>query len=119
MNPVVFLCFSEVPLLTWNPSTRSELTRTYTVKTRRLGRFGATGGLSTVRGVSTPTLKAFRLPLCRGPVLSLAMTSSGEQCFSGGIDSTIQWWNIPGSNVDPYDTYGMWTRLLQRLLPLT
>lgn len=45
-----------------------------------------------------------------GPVLSLAMTSSGEQCFSGGIDSTIQWWNIPGSNVDPYDTYGTRTR---------
>ncbi|KAK2826820.1 hypothetical protein Q5P01_021034 [Channa striata] len=40
-----------------------------------------------------------------GPVLSLAMTSSGEQCFSGGIDSSIQWWNIPSSNVDPYDTY--------------
>ncbi|XP_035465942.1 striatin-3 [Scophthalmus maximus] len=40
-----------------------------------------------------------------GPVLSLAMTPSGEQCFSGGIDSTIQWWNIPSSNVDPYDTY--------------
>uniref|UniRef100_A0A4W4DXJ2 Striatin N-terminal domain-containing protein n=1 Tax=Electrophorus electricus TaxID=8005 RepID=A0A4W4DXJ2_ELEEL len=40
-----------------------------------------------------------------GPVLSLAVTASGEQCFSGGIDSTIQWWNIPGSNVDPYDTY--------------
>uniref|UniRef100_A0A9J7ZR37 Striatin, calmodulin binding protein 3 n=1 Tax=Cyprinus carpio carpio TaxID=630221 RepID=A0A9J7ZR37_CYPCA len=40
-----------------------------------------------------------------GPVLSLAVTSSGEQCFSGGIDSTIQWWNIPSSNVDPYDTY--------------
>ncbi|KAM6918017.1 striatin-3 isoform 1-T1 [Lycodopsis pacificus] len=40
-----------------------------------------------------------------GAVLSLAMTSSGEQCFSGGIDSTIQWWNIPSSNVDPYDTY--------------
>uniref|UniRef100_A0A8C8JVU9 Striatin-3 n=1 Tax=Oncorhynchus tshawytscha TaxID=74940 RepID=A0A8C8JVU9_ONCTS len=40
-----------------------------------------------------------------GPVLSLAMTSSGEQCYSGGIDHTIQWWNIPSSNVDPYDTY--------------
>uniref|UniRef100_A0AAX7SIM4 Striatin-3 n=1 Tax=Astatotilapia calliptera TaxID=8154 RepID=A0AAX7SIM4_ASTCA len=40
-----------------------------------------------------------------GPVLSLAMTSSGEQCFSGGLDATIQWWNIPSSNVDPYDTY--------------
>lgn len=43
---------------------------------------------------------------CSGPVLSLVVTSSGEQCFSGGIDSTIQWWNIPSSNVDPYDTYG-------------
>ncbi|KAM4625801.1 striatin-3 isoform 2-T2 [Polymixia lowei] len=40
-----------------------------------------------------------------GPVLSLAMSSSGEQCYSGGIDSTIQWWNIPSPNVDPYDTY--------------
>uniref|UniRef100_A0A668RR84 Striatin N-terminal domain-containing protein n=1 Tax=Oreochromis aureus TaxID=47969 RepID=A0A668RR84_OREAU len=40
-----------------------------------------------------------------GPVLSLVMTSSGEQCFSGGLDATIQWWNIPSSNVDPYDTY--------------
>ncbi|XP_061898415.1 striatin-3-like [Entelurus aequoreus] len=40
-----------------------------------------------------------------GPVLSLAMTSSGEQCFSGGLDATIQRWNVPGSNVDPYDTY--------------
>ncbi|MBN3313141.1 STRN3 protein, partial [Atractosteus spatula] len=40
-----------------------------------------------------------------GPVLSLAVSCSGEQCFSGGVDSTIQWWNIPGSNVDPYDTY--------------
>uniref|UniRef100_A0A674A4C8 Striatin-3 n=1 Tax=Salmo trutta TaxID=8032 RepID=A0A674A4C8_SALTR len=27
------------------------------------------------------------------------------QCYSGGIDHTIQWWNIPSSNVDPYDTY--------------
>lgn len=41
-----------------------------------------------------------------GPVLSVAITASGEQCFSGGIDSTIQWWNIPSSSVDPYDTYG-------------
>ncbi|XP_076983136.1 striatin-3 isoform X4 [Tamandua tetradactyla] len=40
-----------------------------------------------------------------GPVLSLAISSNGEQCFSGGIDATIQWWNIPSPNVDPYDTY--------------
>jgi len=38
--------------------------------------------------------------------LSLAISSSGEQCFSGGIDATIQWWNMPSPNVDPYDTYG-------------
>ncbi|XP_077477401.1 striatin-3 [Stigmatopora argus] len=50
-----------------------------------------------------------------GPVLSLAVTSNGEQCFSGGVDATVQWWNVPGSNVDPYDTYdasalaGTWT----------
>lgn len=40
-----------------------------------------------------------------GPVLSLAISSNGEQCFSGGIDATIQWWNMPSANVDPYDTY--------------
>ncbi|XP_066133762.1 striatin-3 [Saccopteryx bilineata] len=40
-----------------------------------------------------------------GPVLSLAISSSGEQCFSGGMDATIQWWNMPSPSVDPYDTY--------------
>nr|XP_033806853.1 striatin-3 isoform X1 [Geotrypetes seraphini] len=40
-----------------------------------------------------------------GPVLCLAVSSNGEQCFSGGTDAAIQWWNIPSSNVDPYDTY--------------
>ncbi|XP_062824307.1 striatin-3 isoform X5 [Anolis carolinensis] len=40
-----------------------------------------------------------------GPVLSLAISCNGEQCFSGGIDATIQWWNMPSPNVDPYDTY--------------
>ncbi|XP_067847505.1 striatin-3 isoform X3 [Heptranchias perlo] len=40
-----------------------------------------------------------------GPVLSLAISSNGEQCFSGGIDATIRCWNIPSPNVDPYDTY--------------
>lgn len=50
-----------------------------------------------------------------GPVLSLAVTPSGEQCFTGGLDSLIHWWNIPSSNTDPYDTYdcsvlaGSWT----------
>ncbi|XP_072842434.2 striatin-3 isoform X2 [Pogona vitticeps] len=40
-----------------------------------------------------------------GPVLSLAISSNGEQCFSGGIDAAIQWWNMPSPTVDPYDTY--------------
>ena len=34
------------------------------------------------------------------------MNSSGEQCYSGGLDSIISVWNIPNSEVDPYDSYG-------------
>lgn len=41
-----------------------------------------------------------------GPVLCLAMSATGEQCFSGGLDGSLQCWNIPGSNIDPYDSYG-------------
>lgn len=41
-----------------------------------------------------------------GSVLSLAVSSNGEQCFSGGIDATIRCWNMPSPSVDPYDTYG-------------
>ncbi|KAM7008813.1 striatin isoform 3-T3 [Tautogolabrus adspersus] len=40
-----------------------------------------------------------------GAVLSITMSSSGEQCFSGGVDGTIQSWNIPNPNIDPYDSY--------------
>ncbi|XP_018087675.1 striatin-3 isoform X2 [Xenopus laevis] len=40
-----------------------------------------------------------------GPVLSLVVGCSGEHCYSGGLDSTIQWWKMPSPNVDPYDTY--------------
>ncbi|XP_055957495.1 striatin-3 isoform X9 [Patella vulgata] len=40
-----------------------------------------------------------------GPVLCLAVSASGEQCYSGGMDSTIRCWNIPNSNIDPYDSY--------------
>lgn len=42
----------------------------------------------------------------RGAVLSVVMSSTGEQCFSGGIDGTIQCWNTPNPNIDPYDSYG-------------
>ena len=41
-----------------------------------------------------------------GPVLCLAMSGDGEKCYSGGIDGTIRIWNIPSSNIDPYDSYG-------------
>ncbi|XP_060561139.1 striatin-3-like isoform X3 [Ruditapes philippinarum] len=40
-----------------------------------------------------------------GPVLCLAVSASGEQCYSGGIDSSIRCWNIPSSNIDPYDSF--------------
>lgn len=41
-----------------------------------------------------------------GPVLCLAIGATGEQCYSGGLDSTIKCWNIPSSNIDPYDSFG-------------
>lgn len=44
---------------------------------------------------------------CSGAVLCVTMSSSGEQCFSGGVDGTIQSWNTPNPNIDPYDSYGM------------
>ncbi|KAJ8360051.1 hypothetical protein SKAU_G00165760 [Synaphobranchus kaupii] len=41
----------------------------------------------------------------RGAVLCVVMSASGEQCFSGGVDGTIQSWNTPSPNIDPYDSY--------------
>uniref|UniRef100_A0A6B0VGX6 Putative cell-cycle nuclear protein n=2 Tax=Ixodes ricinus TaxID=34613 RepID=A0A6B0VGX6_IXORI len=40
-----------------------------------------------------------------GPVLCLAMSATGEQCFSGGLDHTIRCWNVPSSAIDPYDAF--------------
>ncbi|KAF4518834.1 hypothetical protein B566_EDAN008163 [Ephemera danica] len=40
-----------------------------------------------------------------GPVLCLAMSASGEQCYSGGLDGLIQCWNLPSPNIDPYDSF--------------
>ncbi|XP_059161091.1 striatin-3-like isoform X4 [Physella acuta] len=40
-----------------------------------------------------------------GPVLSLAVSPTGEQCYSGGMDTTIRCWNIPKSDIDPYDSF--------------
>ncbi|CAF5115480.1 unnamed protein product, partial [Rotaria sp. Silwood1] len=39
------------------------------------------------------------------PVLCVAMNPTGEQFYSGGLDSIISVWNIPNSEVDPYDAY--------------
>ncbi|XP_053159169.1 striatin isoform X2 [Hemicordylus capensis] len=39
------------------------------------------------------------------PVLCVVMSSSGEQCYSGGTDGLIQGWNTTNPNVDPYDSY--------------
>lgn len=40
-----------------------------------------------------------------GPVLCLAMSATGEQCYSGGLDGAINCWNLPNSSIDPYDSY--------------
>uniref|UniRef100_A0A8C6KF07 Striatin, calmodulin binding protein n=1 Tax=Nothobranchius furzeri TaxID=105023 RepID=A0A8C6KF07_NOTFU len=40
-----------------------------------------------------------------GAVLCVTMSSGGDQCFSGGVDGTIQSWNTPNPNTDPYDPY--------------
>ncbi|XP_077993936.1 striatin-3-like isoform X2 [Glandiceps talaboti] len=40
-----------------------------------------------------------------GAVLSVVMSANGDQCYSGGTDATIRCWNIPGSNIDPFDSY--------------
>ncbi|NXL55690.1 STRN protein, partial [Chordeiles acutipennis] len=40
-----------------------------------------------------------------GPVLCVVMSSSGEQCYSGGADGLIHGWNITNPNIDPYDSY--------------
>ncbi|XP_067009673.2 striatin-3 [Anabrus simplex] len=40
-----------------------------------------------------------------GPVLCLAMSATGEQCYSGGLDGAIYCWNLPCANIDPYDSF--------------
>lgn len=39
------------------------------------------------------------------PVLCLAMSTSGEYCYSAGLDGAIHCWNLPSANIDPYDSY--------------
>ncbi|XP_011140671.2 striatin-3 [Harpegnathos saltator] len=40
-----------------------------------------------------------------GPVLCLAMCSTGNRCYSGGLDGMIHCWTLPSANIDPYDSY--------------
>lgn len=40
-----------------------------------------------------------------GPVLCLAISGNGNDCYSGGLDGKIHCWNIPTSNIDPYDLF--------------
>lgn len=46
----------------------------------------------------------FLLPTRQG-VLSIAMSNTGDICFSGSLDSTICAWQLPSENVDPFDAY--------------
>ncbi|GAA6066498.1 striatin-like isoform X1, partial [Tachysurus ichikawai] len=41
----------------------------------------------------------------RGAVLCVVFNNTGDQCYSGGVDGTIQCWNTPSPNIDPYDSY--------------
>lgn len=38
-------------------------------------------------------------------MLSLAISGTGEHCYSGGLDGVINCWNVPNSNIDPYDLF--------------
>ncbi|XP_075153717.1 connector of kinase to AP-1 isoform X4 [Haematobia irritans] len=40
-----------------------------------------------------------------GPVLCLGMSTTGESCYSGGLDGNIECWQLPSPNIDPYDCY--------------
>lgn len=40
-----------------------------------------------------------------GPVLCLSISGTGEHCYSGGLDGVINCWNVPNSNIDPYDLF--------------
>ncbi|XP_067624578.1 striatin-3 isoform X2 [Eurosta solidaginis] len=39
------------------------------------------------------------------PVLCLGMSTTGDVCYSGGLDGNIECWQLPSPNIDPYDCY--------------
>ena len=60
--------------------------------------------LSRAASLDVEPVYTFRAHI--GPVLCLAMSPTGESCYSGGVDGTIRCWNIPNTNIDPYDSFG-------------
>lgn len=71
--------------------------------TLKLWNLHKTAPTKKTTGLDVEPLYTFRAHT--SPVLCLAMSSNGEQCFSGGLDGTIICWNIPSPNIDPYDSY--------------
>lgn len=37
--------------------------------------------------------------------MCLSISGTGEHCYSGGLDGVINCWNVPNSNIDPYDLF--------------
>lgn len=71
--------------------------------TLKLWNLHKTAPTKKTTGLDVEPLYTFRAHT--SPVLCLAMSANGEQCYSGGLDGTIICWNIPGSHIDPYDSY--------------
>lgn len=62
----------------------------------------------TVQAKKSPSLDVEPLYTFRahtGPVLCVAMSGTGEYCYSGGVDGAIHSWKLPNSYIDPYDSY--------------
>ena len=39
-------------------------------------------------------------------VLCVKMCPTGDVCYSSGLDASIRCWNMPSTNIDPYDSFG-------------
>uniref|UniRef100_A0A672PT76 Striatin n=1 Tax=Sinocyclocheilus grahami TaxID=75366 RepID=A0A672PT76_SINGR len=89
---------------TWNPKftlrNHFDSIRDHTLKLWNLQKTAPTKKCAALDVEPIYTFRAHR-----GPVLCVVMSSSGEQCFSGGLDASIQCWNTPSPNIDPYDSY--------------
>ena len=51
-----------------------------------------------------------------GPILCIALNTNGSVCYSGGVDATIQWWNLPPLMLDLFGSYG---KIFVILIPYT